>query len=72
MKILDNNNYIKVTCKHCQSVLGIHCQDITYYEMAHHGSPFVATCAACGRNVDIPSSKVPRSWMAVLDPDPEG
>lgn len=70
MKILENPNYVKVTCPHCKSELGVHLQDIMYNELAHgHHPEFSCTCAACNRNVELPSKMIPLSWLRQLIDD---
>lgn len=69
MKIIHNNNYIEVECNHCRSILAVVLQDITYTEMAHHGSPYTAECGACNRTLNITSKRIPKTWIAALDDD---
>ncbi|HWP61377.1 MAG TPA: hypothetical protein VN495_02140 [Candidatus Paceibacterota bacterium] len=66
MKVLENNNFIRVTCPHCTSKLGVHLKDIHYNEMAHHSPEFSATCGACKGMVPVPGSVIPASWMRTI------
>lgn len=66
MKVLENNNFIEVTCSHCHSKLGVHLADIRYHEIAHRTPPFTASCGACGGTVGVPEASIPRSWVAAL------
>jgi hypothetical protein len=72
MKVLSNNNFIKATCPHCKSSLGVHLGDIRYNEIPHRCSEFEATCGACGRTVGIDGAVIPRSWIRSLVPDDSG
>lgn len=69
MRILVNNNYIKVVCPGCKSELGVHKEDIRYNEIQHHCSEFDTTCGACGVRVPIPSGDIPRNWLHTIVPD---
>jgi sialic acid synthase SpsE len=72
MKILDNNNYIEVTCTHCNSKLGVHKEDIRYNEIPHNCSEFEAICGACGGTVGIETGEIPPSWIDDIVPNDTG
>ncbi|MBI3020066.1 MAG: hypothetical protein HYY60_01955 [Parcubacteria group bacterium] len=69
MKILNNNNYVKVTCIHCNSILGIYKKDIHWNEMAHRSPEFEVKCAACGGMTEVKQPDIPKAWLREICPD---
>lgn len=68
MKVLDDNNFIKVDCGRCHSKLGVHERDITFHEIPHRTTSFTATCGACGATVNVPDAAIPFAWKRRLVP----
>jgi RNase P subunit RPR2 len=69
MRVLVNNNFIKATCKKCNSELGVLMKDIRYNEIAHHCSTFEVTCEACGAIVGLEPTSIPVSWRQAIATD---
>ena len=69
MKILDNKNYIEVTCTNCDSKLGVHKEDIIWNEMARQRPEFEVECAACGAMTEVKQSDIPKAWLREIAPD---
>lgn len=62
MIIIENNDYIEVTCPHCQSKLGVHCEDIIDNDVG----PITTKCVVCNRTINITLSQIPSRWNAKL------
>lgn len=69
MRVLENNNYIEVSCPHCKSKLGVHVGDIRHNEIAHRCPAFEVACGACGRSVGLKREQIPANWISTIIPD---
>lgn len=70
MKIIKNNNTLKLVCRYCKSKLAVEYSDINYNEIPHHCSSFDYICCACGRINPIDSNDIPKSWIhSLVDED---
>lgn len=57
---------LAITCTYCNSILGVHEEDIVYYKMAHRSPPFVVKCGACGNMTEVKMGDIPKSWLSKI------
>jgi hypothetical protein len=62
MRIVENNNTIRVVCEHCKSVLAVTVEDIK--DAMEVGAYCV--CAACDKPTKIPLASIPKHWRYQL------
>jgi hypothetical protein len=70
MRILENNDTIKVICPGCKSVLAVEVQDVQATDISHgREQPQWVNCPQCSRDVGIPLAAIPMHWRAVVFAD---
>lgn len=69
MRVIRNNDTIKVTCPHCKSVLAVGVSDVMVIELCHHGPGQFVHCPLCTATVGIPFDKIPVHWRDRLFED---
>ncbi|OGF27829.1 hypothetical protein A2331_07025 [Candidatus Falkowbacteria bacterium RIFOXYB2_FULL_34_18] len=68
MKVLEDNNYIRVTCSKCKSILGVYARDIYYDDVGHYVGCSVI-CASCGTIIRIADKDIPSAWRSIIFDD---
>jgi RNase P subunit RPR2 len=66
MRVIENNDIIRVICTNCKSILAVGAEDIRWNEIVHHCSEFEITCCLCGSINGIDSKIIPRRWYNTI------
>jgi len=67
MRVLRNNDTIRVTCTGCKSVLAVECDDVKTSDIGHgHASEFWARCAVCGKEICLSREQIPTRWISAI------
>lgn len=62
MKVLKNNDTVKVTCPACASVLEIVKSDVQYFPVFGHGTRIDVDCGVCGELIPV-GKHIPDKWI---------
>jgi ribosomal protein S27E len=66
MRVLVNNDVIKITCPGCESVLGVEIGDIQVNDVGHGSPAQWVTCPICRQTVGVPLKNIPPPWRQTL------
>ncbi len=65
MRVIENNDFIEVTCPHCKSKLAVHCEDIIDNDVG----PLTIKCGVCGRTIETNAGQIPNHWKSIIFKD---
>ena len=67
MRVLKNNDTVKVICAKCKSVLAVECGDVITSDIGHgHAHEFWVRCAVCGKENGLTRDDLPNWWLGAI------
>ena len=67
MRVLRNNDTVKVVCVKCKSVLAAECSDVETSDIGHsHAHEFWVHCAVCGKENGLTRDDLPNHWLGAI------
>ena len=67
MRVIRNNDTIKLICSGCKSVLAVECQDVETSDIGHgHAHEFWVRCAVCGKENGLTRDDLPNWWLGAI------
>jgi len=67
MRVLKNNDTVKVACGKCKSILAVECGDVITSDFGHgHAHEFWVNCVVCGKENGLTRDDFPNRWLSAI------